>query len=204
MAKKNLYFCGFKKSDSSYLHAEICVFANNPHGSCWDGVRFTWQANRDGEHKNWYGFRVEMEARLLNHLNQQIHIARRIMTENTNWETPPDVILDRLEKIATEVVYDSRLSQYIPLSEIMPASVLAWRDNWQAMGKASCTVGCLAETREEAQDLILLELAKDKHYHEYMIDWLKAERPVLCLDDKQPDTQTARERLTLNANVSAE
>jgi len=82
---------------------------------------------------------------------------------------------------------------------VLPASLLAWRDDYMRMGRSSCAVGCLAETEGEAQLNILVELATP-HYQEYLAAWLDAGRPVMVLDDKRPDTTPARERLLLDTS----
>ncbi len=196
MAKKNLYFRGRCLDDSrEFLHAEILVFPANPCASCYEGISFTWQADADKD--SWYAFHVSIEAGSLYKLNEKVKLARRVMGR-TRWDTQPGDVLDRLGRIATEVTYDCRLSQHVPLSEVLPASFLAWRDDYRRMSKGSCTVGCIAESEDRARIQLLLNLAKAPHYQEYMMEWLQAGQPIVCLDDKRPDTTSARERLSLN------
>jgi len=199
MTKKNLLFTGTIQRDrgSEYTHAEIRVFPNMDRPDSRDWIEFTWQG--DNERDKWYAFRVNIEAHSVDELNAKIRMARKVMGDGTEFFTTPDAILDRLEKIATETVYDARVSEFVSLTEIMPESVKAWRDDYYTMGNSSCKVGCLAKTKEEAQDLILLELARSSHYHEYLQQWLNKGRPVRMLDDRMPDTRPTREKLALSS-----
>ena len=199
MAKNNLYFKGYVHDSSArdFLHAEIVVWPASAYGSCYDsGITLTWQGDANGSDRQWYGFHITLEAHSLDLLNEKVKLARRVLDKEMRWDASVEQVLDRLETIATEVVHDPRLMQHVPLTEVLPATMLSWRDDFRKMGKSSCTVGCVAETESEAKLKILVELAKP-HHQEYLREWLDAGQPVTVLDDKRPDVTPARERLAL-------
>jgi len=197
---KNLYYRVIVQKGGGYHFAKIAVFPDNSWFGNPNDLTLTWQANADEEQKSWYAFTIEITARTPRDLHDCVKIASRAVPRDAGSDTTPEQILEKLERVGTEVVYDSRTSEFTPLADVLPASFKAWRDDQYAMGEKWCMVGCLAESEAEAQDLILLELAKNK-YHDYLARWIDAGRPVRCLhDSRAPDVTPARTKLALNGH----
>jgi hypothetical protein len=76
----------------------------------------------------------------------------------------------------------------VPIDEVLPPSHRAWRDNWERVGyedgSTGCTVGCVAETEEEARRLLSIKFLEQTgdYYAKRFNAWVTAGRPVNRLD----------------------
>ena len=89
--------------------------------------------------------------------------------------------LDQMK--AMQIYHDTRqYPDYVTREHIPPTDHVRWMDDYRTMQRATgCTVSVCAATREEAQRLMVAELASEptRTRLDYMALWLQAGRPVI-------------------------
>ena len=178
-------------SDPSYAKLYLDLYSLPGRGGDYD-VQLDWQANTrpDPERdRHWYAFTYEIRAARLEFAERALRTLRRLQGRGEkalrfHSHLDPVDVLARLRALrAVEVVYDPRVSELVPLDQLLPPDVHDWRDDYRAMGRPHCTTGCLARTEREAHAGIAAELAQNERYQEYLIAWLQAGRPVIDISD---------------------
>jgi len=190
MAKRNSQFVyrhNVYSSAGGYLHLTIEVLRKD-RCSADSLVTMTWQSNREGgQWEPWYAFKLNLEANHPDQLAERSRLARRIL-KDCNWDTSPADIVERLHQMGIkQAVYDLRVGEFVYASEILPPEVRSWRDDWRALGRSSCTVGCLAVTEDEAKAKIAQKLAANPRYDKLLVEFIQAGRPVYLTDDRAPE-----------------
>ena len=85
------------------------------------------------------------------------------------------------------VIYDTRLSERVPVSEVLPAEVSSWIDGYSQMGNPHCRYSSLAVSEAEAMIDILTQ-ASMKQDTEYIKQFIDAGQPVFIPQyDKAPN-----------------
>ncbi len=183
------------QEDHPYSHLEIRVLYSTNHRHQDDEVTFTWQS--DPENRDWYGFTINLEAHTLESFERKVRMVRSALRGlELGFNTLPEIVLERLEATATEVVYDPRVTSFVKLDEVLPEEYSAWRDDWRSAGYCGATVGCMACNEENARVKLTQEFGKLlPSYEAKFLKWVEAGKPVRKLNDRCPDTRTAREKL---------
>ena len=207
MAYKLNYMVDRSQSAGGYEHITIDLLpVKNGRSSRTPLVSFTWQSHyeRGGEGcgwKPWYGFHIVLEAcNSLEDLETATQLARRVLKDpERRWrDWSPEEILERLDTLkAVFVVYDCRVNDLVPASEVAPPELKAWFDDYSALGNQFCTVSALATTREQAQTLIMQELFSGG-YDGILASFIQAGKPVRVRDDRAPDTTPPPQLIQLN------
>jgi hypothetical protein len=165
---------------------------------------FAWQKVLKGKGSNldWHGFRVKVEVNSLERYREAGRIVRRMLRDQPTeeGEITPQQILERLDAVkGKEVVYDPRVSDYVPIEEVQPAEFHRWADDHKALGRKSITVSCSAKSEQDAQGQILAQLAAGGH-DDLLVKFVQAGKPVADLTaqlgDKAPEATPIRERLS--------
>jgi len=173
-------------------------------------LSFDWQRDRNGADRGWYGFHVKVDAQDDLELDDALSLLRRIRGRDAlsfYFRVSPGDFAARLSALrAIECVYDGRESAWVPLADVKPASEKPWRDDYHAMGRNSCTVGCLAPDERTARKRIMLafaELVNSGGYgtscQKVFADWIAQGQPVTCIANswgfKVPDVTSLSERI---------
>jgi hypothetical protein len=178
---------------SPYEHFEIQVFYQNFLFTSETTVAITWQTDQNSS--RWYGCNIQLNSSDSEMLEKSYKLAQRVIRGLEGRD--PEHVLDRLETLkATEVVYDSRVSEFVPLAKVAGPEKKRWMDHWQRMGRSHCHIAVVAETEDEARKLILKEAA-ERNETRFISQFIDAGQPVFTNGDCQPDTTPARERVQI-------
>lgn len=126
---KLIYRITKTRPDGQYKHLEIDI---KPGGSINhdDGVQITFQADHSKNvWSEWYGFHVELRADGPDDLKEKTAIAKMAMAAP---DTTPLGIIAHIDKHAMRAVYDSRMSENVPVSELAP-------DGWKCFYNDACS-----------------------------------------------------------------
>ena len=182
---------GRSLSTGGYHHLEI---RGVQEGVWRDRIcEFGWQADRNTDY--WYGFHVELRCETGDHLQRACRIAQRVMRD---LHSPhPEVVFERLQRMhARHSVYDTRVSQYVPVGEVLPPDIRRWVDDYQTLCHNSCNASVLAVSRDEAQQEIAKQLCdRDEAL---LREFLDAGRPVMiAYGDTPPEIPDLGDMLRL-------
>lgn len=180
-----------------YFHTEIRIIPDPGSSFNRQEITIKWQSNRDSEwdlcgQRCEYEFETPEQLATLNRLFKQLfgHLDK---PWNGDGPRPPGFcvvpILMALHesKLVNQVVYDSRVSEYLTLDDVQPPNFRAYRDDYEAVrygdNWSGCTVGCMAPDEEEAQRLLTIEFATNvsERRSGRFKKWLEAGRPVMQL-----------------------
>lgn len=180
-------------SQGGYHHLEVCVVQE----SVWrDHIcKFTWQA--DWQTDYWYGFHVELRCETGEHLQRACRIAQRVMRD---LHSPrPEAVVERLAEMRAKLsVYDSRVSQCVPVGEVLPPRIRRWVDDYQALCHPHCHASVLASSAEEARTEIAKQLLDQSDGEALLREFLDAGRPVMiAYGDTPPEVPDLDEMLRL-------
>lgn len=99
-------------------------------------------------------------------------------------------------KKIVQVINDQRAGGRIPIEDVKPKEWKSYRDDWERChyedSSTGCTVGCVADSDEEAQRLLTIEFATrstygyDGYRGKRMEKWLASGRPVRMVYDDVP------------------
>ncbi len=142
---------------------------------------FTLQWQGDPESTHWYGFHVDFRADYPSQAIERIKalgtFMRRLLEGDVLVERPERVIpalgLERL-------VYDDRLSLYIPLEQVPPEGEVRWMA-WQ---DDHCVVAIVAPDEATASEKLLQAFAKEVagarygNYSQKMERWIQEGKPI--------------------------
>jgi len=182
-------------------------------------VALVWQANRieegqeqkagtwDKHWSEWYAADIEVTARDLESLELATQAARAALNSKESWKRPEvaDVLLRLAKKKArfTETVWDARLSQHVPLTEVKDHEYSAYTDDHVKMGTSNPTLSVLARNDGEAQRMLVVELAQ-QGYDSVLDVFVTLGKPVHRITREGPSDwacQPAIERLHIKAPV---
>ena len=202
--------------DGHYWHTAIRLLRDYT-STCGRTKELTikWQSDDEDTRGEWslYGQRHEMEFEYPDDGLDLMRLHQRLFGELTRKraygepESPgysPITILQALighQKWIDQIVYDQRVSYYLPIKEVLPPTYKAWRDDYHKCGFGSgCTVGCVAEDEDEARRLLTKEFVErdGAHYKTRFETWLEHGRPCLELwDYKPPEIYSVEQALSL-------
>ncbi len=188
-------------STFDYSHFSITFWALTGSGRYERaGVKVSWQAttnekNPRDDNKRWYAFHFAFDNI---ESGDKFKRATRVFNLITrpwgpDWHgyyaPQPHELLLQLERSRTfeEGIYDPRLGELIALADYPDPDLNRWVDDTSSYdsgnGWSGCLVDCLARTREEAQPLIMAELATEG-YDEALVNFIQAGKPVRMTDSK--------------------
>jgi hypothetical protein len=138
---------------------------------------------------DWYGCDIRVEGRSLSDIQESAAAVRSALGSQEPWQMP-DVAtillrLARKKATFTEVLYDARLHQYVPIDELQPEGYEAWLDDAKAMGRSYPTTSVLARHQDEAQRKMVIALAEGG-YDAVLEEFVKAGKPVYRSYEKAP------------------
>lgn len=189
MARYKMFYSGYVRQEGKYSHFGIRIFRQSPYGGKDEMATLEWQGEASNCH--WYAGRIEPYC--INAPEQLYTLGSILTTLLGDQETTvygiPEFVLQRMqEKGWTEVVYDPRFSENMPLDSLLPSSFHSWGDS------ENC-VSVVAETEEEARALIHKKM--DSYgYKESKETWIAAgEKVVIKLTGTRIDKTRVQEML---------
>jgi hypothetical protein len=190
MPRYKMFYSAFVRQYSEeYWNFGIRIFKQNPYGGKDELATMEWQGDPSNCH--WYAGRVE-PRRI--YAPEQLYTLGSILTtllgdQETGIYSVPEFVLQRMqEKGWTEVVYDPRFSENMPLDSLLPSSFYSWGDTENA-------VSVVAETEEAARALIHKKM-DEYGYKESKEKWIAAGEQVKLLHTgTRIDKTTAQEML---------
>lgn len=165
------------QSEYSHLHLEIVepckIYALDRFGPCETVIEFRWQSHAGSG--DWYGNQVHVEARTVEALTRASKFIKRHCVERTI--PGPEELIATLEAAGiVRCVYDSRLSEFIPVADLLPLDHVRW------LAKSPNGLGCYVsvvaapDDREAATRKLSRELARYcEQRHE---EWILGGKPV--------------------------
>lgn len=204
MARAKIYYRAYRASGSitGYEILTLHIFEATSYPSNTPTLVLEWQTDEGKAEYGWYGLHIGVEhVNSLERWNQINRIVRRLLKEESGYNSKdwtPEEILDRLEAMkAVQVVYDSRLHEYVAIDQVPEAWLKCWLDDYKLLGRPhGCMVNVLAPNEADAKGAVKAKLF-EKGCHDYLADFIKAGEPVLATNDTAPSTTTARELIEL-------
>jgi hypothetical protein len=126
---KNQYYriSRTSQSDYSHLHLEIVepckIYALDRFGPCETSIEFRWQSHVG--HGEWYGNQIHVEAKSVEALTRANKFIKRHCKERTI-PSPAELIATLESAGIVRCVYDSRLSEFIPVTDLLPLDHVRW------------------------------------------------------------------------------
>ena len=206
--KKPKFFFTVRRKDSSrqYAHLIVSVYpmpTSEYHTGLEKVFELRWQSDVDQTPASWYAPHFEIDT---DDPPQVMPLATRLIGKHPlHWDAAKWV--KDFEAAGFERrIYDGRLSQYLPVSEVVGPEYRRWiNDRSRANGET--LVSCLARDEEEAMQLLTGKFAdhiSTPHRHYTSLDcatqamaaWLAADRPVTyCSHEHPPDITPMAELL---------
>jgi len=184
-----------KGYDDKYLHLFVEVWPGMP-GSGEVGLILTWQANAEPTSGETVGFQPDASGWYAGEMTVTTRDARDIKTFSKLAERLVNDVIDprkigaRLRKLgAVQVVYDQRLSKYLPTTEVPARNLSRWIDDYKLTGRAYCLVSTMAENEKEAKANLAAEISRisDNGYaKDYLPRWASAGQPVIRANEEAP------------------
>ena len=144
-----------------------------------------------------YGFEVSIHASHTDSFERSIRMGRRLIksVENFYTENYLENIMALLQKIAVEVVYDSREGSLIPISDIKSPDHRKYHDDRKELETQWARFSSIACSPLDA-GLDILKQAASSNQTEWASNFLAHKMPVLqCQYTPAPDTKPAIERM---------
>lgn len=183
MATKNLVFV--LVLDDVGIRYKSCTITLKSLQTKDTVAEFSWQTNTDDDDRHWYGFDVCVCASDLDTFNDKVAVVRRILRVAGRRPNPADMFM-ALEKLnIPQVVYDSRVCDFVLLPDILPEEYSRWIDDYKTLGYEHCHVAVFATSAEQAKWDIVKALAECK-YSDVLEKFMAYGMPVLCAGGSKP------------------
>lgn len=167
---------------SNYRHAYIEIFELARKDFINRGkISLQWQTDHDSTDSTpWYAAKIETPNESPDQIREAVKMMNRVMKPiDWTYDIQPEIILDRLERMkAVHLIRDDRESAYLEPKDIKPASYSRYIDDYNAIGKTSCTASVMATNETDAKRDILPDLANCLS-DEKLIQWVRAGKPVI-------------------------
>jgi hypothetical protein len=182
------YFFTLSRNESQhgtcYAHAVLAIYClptSDYHTGLHPIFSVQWQSDSDQTPARWYCPHAEVRTDFGCQLSvpEQLKTAARLLEKLGMPEGPSEVVTDLVAAGIDQRIYDGRLSQYLPPSEVQPPEIVAW----YARVRGECCAKVLARNEEDAQEEAAREfgarISKGSHAAvEKFQAWLDQGRPV--------------------------
>jgi len=186
MKKADVGYSIDKSQDGSYGYGQLKInlLVRNPFYSddrYEVGCSVEYQSNHDSL-LDWYAaYFHNNNTKTLEDLKAASDVATKVFAGV--YMEDMQAVLQALRKF-DRFVYDKRVSDYVKVEDLVPATFFAYFDNYKTTG--NCTVRVMARGDEEAKRLITQDMARNG-YHGALRDWILADMPVRKSYESAPE-----------------
>lgn len=191
MARHKYYYAAFVEGDGNnrYSHFTMRIFRKNVHASMTELCTLSWQGEAGAS--RWYaGSITPYRCTTVEDLNAVSNALHTLLGDASIsiYEHPEYVIQRANEKKWEEVVYDSRVSEYVPISKVLGPEFHMWGDDQRV-----CS--CVASTEDEARKMLSAKMLKYGYGYQHDLWKENGEQVLFLVRGGQVDTTRAMEKL---------
>lgn len=164
------------QSDYSHLHLEIIepnktLNYTNKFGPCENAFEFRWQSHQN--HGHWYGNQVNIESKRVEAVIRATKFLKKFCGDVI--PDPADLIAKLESAGIVRCVYDTRVSEFIPVTEIKPEDHVRWLATNDSGG---CYVSTVAPQHDKATAIRRLAKELANYSTDAFEAWVLAGKPA--------------------------
>lgn len=193
-----IYYRSSLDISRDYVLLYLTVYLSESSDTDFDKgtLKFKFQANMSEDKANldnWYGGSLEIECRHYDSIGKLASLAKRLLDKDKYGMALADVLAS-LEAKGSEVTYDGRLSQNVPLAEVLPVEYKRYLDK-----PSYPKYGCLARSEEEAEGKMIEKAVENKDF-DYVTSFVQGGKQVYLSNGINgrglPETEDIRTRIS--------